>query len=238
MARKKKTDDNTESNNINNPVINDDIDFYFIEFCNIHNIKDIYKIPAPQYVAALIYINHKYIKPNRIIYNTGPERYKYNLLAINALADKLIYMSYIYNQPITLLSFSHFSGINYSYICTWKHENIVITIDLNKEKEKEYIYKYNIDNSAARGGVVTIGYKQIYEKIVHNQIHNADLLAVYKSGVNSIAYANRVHDRYDGRKDTSGPAFDMIAAAESLGISGKIAALTDKKSDNNNNKVS
>ena len=236
MARKKKTEDNTELNN--NTVIQDDIDYYFIEFCNLHNIKDIYKIPAPQYVAALIYINHKYIKPNRIIYNTGPERYKYNLFAIDMLADRFLYMSYIYNQPITLLNFSHFSGINYSYICTWKHENVYITIDPTKEKEKEYIYKYNINNSAGRGGVVTIGYKQIYEKLISNQINNADMLVHYKGGVNSIAWSNRVHDKHDNRKDDGGPVFDIITAAESLGISGKIAALTDKKSDNNNNKVS
>ena len=58
MARRKKVEDSTEANN-NNPIIHDDIDFYFYEFCQLHNIKDIYKIPSTQFVAALIYINNK-----------------------------------------------------------------------------------------------------------------------------------------------------------------------------------
>lgn len=226
MARKKK-EDNTELNN--NTVIQDDIDYYFIEFCNLHNIKDIYKIPPTQFVAALIYINHKYIRPNRIIYNTGPERYQFNLLAINALADKYLYMTYIYNQPITLLNFSHFTGINYDYICRWQYYDNNIIIDI-KEKEKENnSYIYNIYDSGGAAGKVTISYLSIYRKIVHNQLNNADLLAIQKTGVNSLAWSNRVHDKHDQKKDTSGPVFDIITAAESLGISGKIAALTDKK---------
>jgi hypothetical protein len=225
MARRKKAEDNTEVNN--NPVIQDDIDYYFIEFCNMHNIKDIYKIPSTQFVAALIYINHKYIRPNRIIYNNALAGYKYNLLAIDQLVDRFLYMSYMYNQPITLLNFSHFSGIGYEYICRWKNDNNVFVIDLLDCTDNKYIY--NIKNLLPGKNKLTISYKSMYEKLISNQINNADLLASYKSGVNSIAWANRVHERHDKDRNNNKPVFDMVSAADSLGIADKLHALEDKK---------
>ena len=225
MARRKKVEDSTEANN-NNPIIQDDIDFYFYEFCQLHNIKDIYKIPSTQFVAALIYINNKYIRPNRIVYNNALSGYKYNLLAIDQLVDRFLYMSYIYNQPITLLNFSHFSGIDYQYICTWKQDKNTITIDLLDSSNNKYIYNKELPPGKK---TLTISYHNIYEKLVDNQINNADLLASYKSGVNSIAWANRVHDRHDKDRNNNQPVFDMVSAADSLGISDKIQALEDRK---------
>lgn len=233
MARKKKEDG--ESSNA--PVIQDDIDFYYIEFCKLHGIKDIYKVPSTQFVAALIYINTHYIKPNRIIYNGAIEGYRYNLFAIDQLADRYIYMNYIYNQPITLIGFSHFSGIGYDYICRWKNDTNFISIDPSCDVYSKYIYSGYVPGDVQEKKRVTISYKSIYEKLISNQINNADLLAIYKSGVNSIAWANRVHDKHDKDKDNNKPVFDMISAADSLGIADKLHVLEDKKATGDNKKV-
>lgn len=229
MARRKKENDN----NINSsPIINDDIDFYFIEFCNSHNIKDIYKMPNLQFMAALIYINHKYIKPNRIIYTGAIDGYRYNLFTIDCLANRYIYMTYIYNQPLSLLGFSHLTGIGYQYICRWKNISDAITIDLSfysGKNDNTYIYNEYMADLPPGKKTLTISYKTIYEKLVDNQIKNADLLAIQKTGVNSIAYANRVHDRHDSRKNDNQHVFDMLTAADSLGIADKVQALEDRK---------
>lgn len=227
MSRKKK--DNTELNS--DPVITDNIDFYFIEFCKTHNIKDIYKVPNLQFMGALIYINTNYIKPNRIIYNGAIDGYRYNLFTIDCLADRYIYMCYIYNQPLSLLGFSHLSGVGYEYICRWKNNIDSISIDISNFDNSENVNIYNNYMMTLPPGkkVVTISYKSIYEKLITNQVKNADLLAIQKTGVNSIAYANRVHDRHDNRKDNQQPVFDILSVAETLGISDKIQSITDKK---------
>lgn len=229
MARRKKIENDNDNNINSSPVITDDIDYYFIEFCNSHNIKDIYKMPSTQFVAALIYINSKYIKPNRILYTDALQGYKYNILSVDLLADRFIYMTYIYNQPLTLLNFSHFSGIAYKYIINWKYDDNSIVIDCSNSAYKNYIYNSNNADLQTGKGKVTISYKGIYEKLVNNTINIADMLANYKSGVNSIAWSNRIHDRYDNRKDNNKPVFDAISMAESLGISDKIQALETKK---------
>lgn len=230
MARKKKTEQ--ENNTDNSNICNDDIDFYFLEFCNIHGIKDIYKVPATQYAAALIYINKKYIKPNRILYKNALQGYKYNIIAIDLLIDKFLYMNYIYNQPLTILNFSLFSGIPYKYIISWKYDNNSISIDL---LEGSNIDIYNSLMDVAPGKKrVTYKYRDLYEKLISNQINNADLLAIQKSGVNSIAWSNRVHEKHDKTRDNSKPVFDMLSVADSLGISDKLQGIEGKKG----NKVS
>lgn len=235
MARKKKIEND---NNINSPVITDNIDYYFLEFCNSHNIKDPYKIPTTQYAASLMYINKHYIKPNKVLLLEKYSHGKYNLFAVDALADKYIYMCHVYNQPIMLMHFSYLSNIDYEYFSTWQHDNNIISLDMYKDNN---IYKYNsvvsngsnvdlYSNSGLTDGKrVTISRQKIYQKLVNSAIYISDSIALYKSGVNSIAYSNRVHERFDKTRNNNVPVFDAITTAESLGITDKIQALEDRK---------
>ena len=244
MARKRKESNNQTNIDYQN-IIHDNIDYYFFEFCNVHGLEDPHKITNSQFKAALIYINnHVFRNDKSLLYKNGNTL---DLFKVNALCDRYIYLSYSYNQPVNLMGFSLISGINYTNMCMWYNntkpmyinESDLLSADvyINNINDCNNDNKYNSNGAVAgsNGKMVTISRQAIYEKIINHNISSADSIALSKSGVNSIAYANRVHDKYSKRK-RSIDTFIPGSIADRLGISADVKALEDKNKRENKRK--
>lgn len=215
------------NNNTDDSIIyKDDIELYLNEYCISRNIEDPRKIPAPQWSACLIYIYNHCIKNTGVLFSRADPKL-YDSRRVNSLCNRYIYLCYDYNQRISIEQFCFLSGIDLQTIYDWKNKT-----------SRRYIYINN--NGEEIGGdvaqhlkpeefrrVATPALSGIYEKLVYNAINISDDLVLSRPGVNSIAYANRVRERYNTPTAPEAARISSGELAEALGIGEQLALLED-----------
>ena len=184
-------------------IYDSSIDYYLQEYIETRGL-DRNKIPSSQWAAAMRYINsHVFTGGNSLRQRNTINNEPYDMAEVEKLLDKYIFLCMDHCQRICVEHFCLLSGLTKATISYWAN-------DIRRA-----------DDPRA---------KRIYKTLLENSVMAADDLALSKSGVNSIAYANRVHDNYDAfmSKQESVTALDVVDLAEKLGITDKIRALPDK----------
>ena len=191
-------------------VFEDDIDVYLQEYIDSREIQDPRKITSSMWAAAMMFINAHVFKNRDILRQTHTyNNNPYDLDKVLRLLDKYIFLCNDHNQRICVEHFCLLSGITKATISYW-------TNDLRRSGDKKA--------------------KQIVTKLMEHSLMAADDLMVSKTGVNSIAYANNIRDRYSTfmEKQKDSKAIDMADVAEQLGITRQLTALSAPRKPVNN----
>ena len=124
-------------------IFENDIDFYFNEFCKIENIEDMKKEPQPTFYAALMYVcKHCFKGTDRLrLKNAFPNYHNnnynnqysnlnnsncnaYNYIYLDSIADYYIYICNKYNKICTISGYSKLTGISESVISSWGNKRL------------------------------------------------------------------------------------------------------------------
>lgn len=184
-------------------IYDSSIDYYLQEYIESRNL-DRNKIPSSQWAAAMKYIHdHVFTDDKMLRQKNTINNEPYNMDAVEKLLSKYCFLCMDFCQRICVEHFCLLSGLTKATISYWAN-------DVRRANDPRA--------------------KRIYKTLLENSVMAADDLALSKSGVNSIAYANRVHDNYDAfmSKQESVTALDMYDLADCLGVSDKLQALPDK----------
>lgn len=187
-------------------VYADDIDMAISEYLEERGIKSARDLTSSMWAACLKYVYVRVFKNGSLLKcrNAKTDKpYEYDLDRVLSLVDRYIFLCNDNNKRIAVQHFCILSGIDKSTISLWAN-------DLRRSGDKRA--------------------KQIYMMLMDGSVQAADDMMISKNGVNSIAYANRIHDNYDAfmSKQESVTALDMHDLGERLGISDKLKALPDK----------
>lgn len=100
-------------------VFENDIEFYFQEFCEKYNISDMEKESQNRFNAAMIYIGKKLFKGTDLLKNNPNINNKYNINKLMYVLNIYIELCYIYSKEISISGYSKLTSIDYSTIELW-----------------------------------------------------------------------------------------------------------------------
>ena len=192
--------------NLNNDIeiYADDIDLALAEYVETRNIEDERKMTSSMWAACMQFIGDRLFKNGNLL--RGKNQWNnnpYDLDKVLALVDKYSFLCRDHNQRICQAHFCLLSGVDRTTINLWANE-----------------LRRSGDPRA----------KKIYETLMENGMTAAEDIALSKSGINSIAYANNYREKYNEykgkQKDNS--VLNMDSLAVRLGISADLQALPDK----------
>lgn len=112
----------------------DDIDFYFSDFCEKYKIEDMVKESQSRFNACMMYIGKALFSDPSILRQAPSIAAKhgaitnanlYNVPLLNDLCDKYIYMCLLYSKEISITGFSYMVNINNAVIEGWGNDNSI-----------------------------------------------------------------------------------------------------------------
>jgi len=174
-------------------VYEDDITLYIAEYMESREIEDTRKLTSSMWAACLLYVHDRLFKNDNPLRQKGTRNHSYNLPLVQELLEKYIGLCCDHNQRICIDHFSLLSGIPKQTISYWATD------------------QRRAGDSRA---------KAIYNRLVEASLMAADDLMLSRSGVNSIAYRNAVHDRYENRPKPQETGVNLPDLATRLGIGG------------------
>lgn len=220
---------NTELELNNDQIYTDNIEMYLDEYCISRNITDKYDIRPRQWSAALLYIYQNAFKNDNTFLKHNSSFRGYDLDKVDLLADRYIYLCYDYNQRISVIGFSMFSGIDINTINQWRNGTNKSYIYVDNNNRVIDPSKIPFMNPGDYRKIATKQAKSIYQKLIDAEYNClADGIQDRKRNpMQTLPLFNQFLSRVARIPDK--PVLNAVDVAESLGISDKLQAITQKE---------